>query len=432
MPAPSGVRRPARLRAWLASAALCASLLAAPGAPAQSEPPGLSLQQALARAAAYDPSRAVVDARIAAGEAAVRQAGVQPNPSLGVELENFAGSGAYSVFDRTEATVSYEQTLERGGKRAARTGLARAHLEVARLRGAVRGLDHLRDAEIAYGEALAAEAELLIAQARLISLEDSAKDVTRRVKSARDPLFAGSHAEALVAQAAIDREQAQAAAQAAKAALAAYWGGAPDFTLDVTAFFEVAAPTIPDGDILVPDLQLMAAERDAALAAVRVEQARAVADPTVRAGVRYFGQGDEVALVVGGSIPLRRYDTNRAGVERAQAERTAAEAELEAARLVRARQVAALLARLNASARESERIRDEVIPLAIRTVEQVRAGFARGGFQYSDVANAEKALFDARARRIAVLRQHHLDLAVLDRLTGRHAGLVAQTQAETR
>lgn len=432
MPVPSGVRRPARLRARLASAALSASLLAASGAAAQTDPPGLSLQQALARAAAYDPSRSVLDARVAAGEAAIRQAGLRPNPSLSVELENFAGTGAYSVFDRTEATVSYEQTLERGGKRAARAGLARAQLDIARLRGAVRGLDHLRDAEVAYGEALAAEAELLIAEARLISLQDSAKDVARRVKSARDPLFAGSHAEALVAQAAIDRDQAQAAARAAKAALAGYWGGAPDFSLNLETFFQVAAPTLPDGDLTAPDLQLLAAERDAAAAAVRVEQARMVTDPTVRAGVRYLGQGSDVAVVVGGSIPLRRYDTNRVGVERAQAERTAVEAEMEAARLTRARQVAALLARLNASARESERIRAEVIPLAIRTVEQVRAGFARGGFQYSDVAVAEKALFDARARRIAVLRQHHLDLAALDRLTGRHAALVAQIPAETR
>jgi cobalt-zinc-cadmium efflux system outer membrane protein len=176
----------------------------------------------------------------------------------------------------------------------------------------------------------------------------------------------------------------------------------------------------------------LAATRDAALARVDLERARQVADPTLRAGVRYFGQGSDVALVVGGTIPLQRYDTNKAGVERALAERNAAEADIAAARVLQAREVARLRAKLAASAAESERIRAEVIPSAIKTVELVRAGFNRGGFQYIDVTEAERALADARARRVAVLRQHHADQAALDRLTGRFAHLASTPSAEPR
>ncbi|MDZ4318814.1 MAG: TolC family protein, partial [Phenylobacterium sp.] len=67
---------------------------------------------------------------------------------------------------------------------------------------------------------------------------------------------------------------------------------------------------------------------------------------------------------------------------------------------------------------------------AIRSVEQVRDGFNRGGFSYLDVTEAERALADARARRVGVLRQYHLDQAALDRLTGRQS-IHIQT-AETR
>ena len=45
---------------------------------------------------------------------------------------------------------------------------------------------------------------------------------------------------------------------------------------------------------------------------------------------------------------------------------------------------------------------------------------------------AERALADARARRVSVLRQYHLDQAALDRLTGRQAGLTQTQSAETR
>ena len=63
----------------------------------------------------------------------------------------------------------------------------------------------------------------------------------------------------------------------------------------------------------------------------------------------------------------------------------------------------------------------------------MREGFNRGGFQYLDVTEAQRALIAARSRRVEVLRQFHLDQAALDRLTGRHAALVNSTLVgETR
>lgn len=395
--------------------------------------PTLNLDDALARAGGADPSSAGWDARLAAAQAGVRQAGVKPNPSLGVDLENFAGSGAYSMLDRTEATLSYQQTLERGGKREARVGLARASAEVLRRRRDVRRLDLLRDVQVAYAEALAAEAELLIADARLIAAQSAQADVDRRVRAARDPLFAGSRAGATTAQAGIDRDQARSAAANARGVLARFWGGSGDFALNVETFFAVAPPAAGERPVAVADLALLEAERDVASASVRVEQSRATTDPTVRAGVRYLGDGDDVALVVGGTLPLRLHDNNKGAIDRAISERSAAEADIMAERIVREREIARLTARMAASAAESERLRAEVIPLSIRAVEQVRDGFNRGGFQYANVADAERALSDARARRVAALRQFHLDQAALDRLTGRHSALASSNlNAERR
>lgn len=393
----------------------------------------LGLDDALVRASGADPSAAGWDARFAAAQAGVRQAGVKPNPSLGLELENFAGSGAYSMLDRTEATLSYQQTLERGGKREARVGLARASAEVIRRRRDIWRLDLLRDVQVAYAEALTAEADLLITEARLIAAQSAQADVARRVRAARDPLFAGSRAGAITAQAEIERDQAKATAQNARAVLARFWGGSADFALNLETFFGVTAPAPGERPVATADLALLEAERDVAAAGVRVEQSRAVTDPTVRAGVRYFGDGSDVAVVVGGTLPLRLHDNNKGAIDRAIAERSAAEADIAAERMVREREIARLVARMAASAAESERLRAEVIPLAIRAVEQVRDGFNRGGFQYANVADAERGLADARARRVAVLRQFHLDQATLDRLTGRHAALASSNlNAERR
>ncbi len=73
-----------------------------------------------------------------------------------------------------------------------------------------------------------------------------------------------------------------------------------------------------------------------------------------------------------------------------------------------------------------------MLPSARRATELVREGFSRGGgaFTYLEVAEAQRAVIEARARRVELLKSFHLDSARLDRLTARHATLIAA--AETR
>ncbi|MBU2269815.1 MAG: TolC family protein, partial [Alphaproteobacteria bacterium] len=134
-----------------AVSALALSLAALPShtALAQQPPltavdaPALSLLDALARAADVDPALAGGEARARAGDAAVRQADVRPNPSLGLMVENLPTLGGGNIIDRTETTLSYEQRFERGGDRPARVALARGEAAVVQAEAAVRRLDRL-------------------------------------------------------------------------------------------------------------------------------------------------------------------------------------------------------------------------------------------------------------------------------------------------
>src|SRR3546814_19486995 len=70
--------------------------------------------------------------------AEIDQAGVRPNPTLGVEAENFAGTGGFSVLEQPEVTVTYEQRIERGGKREARLAYASRGLDLAEAQARLR------------------------------------------------------------------------------------------------------------------------------------------------------------------------------------------------------------------------------------------------------------------------------------------------------
>lgn len=426
--ATSGASCAMRFRMWLASAALGALLVTS--SPLHAET--LGLDDLLARAAAQDPTLAATDARVQAAEAAARQAAVKPNPRVGFDIENIAGTGERELVEDTESTLYYEQTFERGGKREARTGAARAEIAVARLRGRVRALDRLAAVQTLWVEAAAAEAAIALAEERLSAAERLERETARRVAAARDPLFAGERARTATAQARIALDQARDTARTARAAVAAYVGVA-DLQLDAGSFAELSAgaPAMASGGDL-PDLALLEAQRDAALSHVRLEEARAVQDPTLRAGVRHFRQGGDVAFVVGGSIPLGRNDINRGNVERVRAERLAAEAEIGVARAERDREIGRLNARRSVTAAEVKRIDADVLPSARRAIALVRDGFNRGGgaFTYQEVAEAQRVLADARTRRVELLKSFHTDGVRLDRLTGRHAALIAS--AETR
>lgn len=375
------------------------------------------------RAAAADPARAGLEARTRAAEAGVRQADVRPNPTLGLMVENLPTVGGGDLLGRTETTIIYEQRIERGGDRPARVDLARSEGALVVANARVRQLDRLEAVQRAWTEALTTEARLEIARERLALAEQFQAQVQRRVDAARDPLFAGARAEAELAQAQINFDQAEIEVRIARVTLAKFWDGPADFGVGAAAFVDTSASRAVAGEVAQIDLNVFLAQRGIADAQVRVEEARAVPDPTVSVGLRHIWEND-VSLVFGGSIPLQRYDRNLGAIDRARAEGIAAQVDLEALRIDREREIARLQVQLLARASEARRIGEEILPQAERAVSLVREGFARGGFTYNDVMSAQSALLETRARRVAVLQQFHIDRARLDRLTGSHAGLL--------
>lgn len=408
-------------------ALLCgAALLVATAQPASAQ--NLSLDEALSRVATADPAIAANAARLDAADAGILQADVRPRDVVGVDFEDFAGTGPYSPLNRSQTTGWYERTWERGGKREARIGAARADVAIVGQQNRVRLLDRLARVQAAWVEALAAEATIPVAEARLTDLKRVEFDVVRRVTGALDPWFAAERARTNVAQAEIALEQARETARNARASLAAWWGGTGDYRLDAATFQTLDTQIPAAGD--AADVAVLAAEIAAAEAKVRLAETGNVADPSGRVGLRHFGQGNDLAVMVGGSIPLGSKAANRGNVERARAEQRALEAEVAVTRVEISREIDRLVADRRLIASEIKRIDEEVIPSASRAVRLIRDGLARGGtaFTFLEFSQAQIAAHDARSRRVELLRRFHLIGVRLDRLSGRHAPLLANME----
>ncbi|WP_040846817.1 TolC family protein, partial [Nitrospirillum viridazoti] len=95
--------------------------LAIPLWPAWASPPrDTSLTTLIAQALATNPRLKAAEARAAAAQGDVMQAGVLPNPQVSLQTENLAGSGPYRGTRAMETTIGLNQLVELGGKRGSR------------------------------------------------------------------------------------------------------------------------------------------------------------------------------------------------------------------------------------------------------------------------------------------------------------------------
>lgn len=395
-------------------AGLLAGLALALPVAASAEP--VSLDEAVRRAIAASPAIQAQEAGIRSARAGRSQAGVRPNPVLSVEAENIGGTGAYDVYRQAETTVTYAQTIERGGKRDARIAYAERDIGVAEASARLVRLDLAEAVQRAFIDLQIAEEVVWLAERRLETERTMQAEALRRVRAYKDPLFVGTRAEARVSQVRLALDEARSRRDAARARLASFWGGDAQ---DVEVPRGIEKPDDRVHQLAEADSALASAAVERAQAAVVVEQARGVQDYTVSGGVRHLRETGDVTLVAGISIPLGRFDRNRGNIERAQAERQRTELQAEAARLDRLRQLASLRAGADAARIRADGIMQDVYPKAARTLQQVREGYNRGGFRFSDVQDAADAITEVQSQWVEAMTRYRDIQSQIDRLTGR-------------
>lgn len=402
---------------YAATLGLTALGLCAGAAVAEPAPPFAEL---LRQAQSTAPRLAEARAEIARAEGLARQARALPNPTIGVEVENFSGSGPFRGTDMAETTASIEQTIELGGKRSARVAVGMADLQAARARAARIQGEFKFDLAARYAEAEASERRLQLAADQAVLAQEDLRIATALVEAGREADLRRVQAQAALQAARASVEEARAARATAFSNLTALVGApAPITSIPVSLLARAgeAFPTASFDPLRSPAYLAAEAEREAAARRIRVERIRAVPDVTASVGVRRFNGDDATAVVAGISVPFPIFDRNRGNISAAQAELSAAEARLNAARLDAEAAGRSGTARLSAAesrllaAQEGERTADEAYRLT-------RVGYEGGKLDLVELLNAQRALAEARSQTINAAVERLSAQAGLARLVG--------------
>jgi len=404
------------------------SRLGEPDSPATSGsvvtvPDQLTMASAMALALKKNPSLAGFSAEIRARDAAALQAGLLPNPELGVEMENFGGKDALEGVDGAETTMAFSQLVELGGKRGNRRKVATLDKTLAEWDYQSKKLDVLAATAKAFVEVLIAQEQVALNGDLLKLAEQTTTAVSEKVDAGKVSPVEKSRAQIELAAARTEANKAVRELEAARRRLAGFWGGERvDFGRAVGQLGDIS--TLPDEESLKaflgnnPDMARWAAELERSEAALNLARSEAVPDLTLSAGVRNFQETDDNAFVVGVSIPIPFFNRNQGGVSEARARVDKAQSEQRAAKVGLVTGLSDTWQSLSAAYTEAVGLRDEILPSAQSTYESTELGYREGKLDFLQMLDAQRTLFTVKRQYLLALGSYHLASTDMERLVG--------------
>lgn len=404
------------------------SRLGEPDSPATSGsvvtvPDQLTMASAMALALKKNPSLAGFSAEIRARDAAALQAGLLPNPELGVEMENFGGKDALEGVDGAETTMAFSQLVELGGKRGNRRKVATLDKTLAEWDYQSKKLDVLAATAKAFVEVLIAQEQVALNGDLLKLAEQTTTAVSEKVDAGKVSPVEKSRAQIELAAARTEANKAVRELEAARRRLAGFWGGERvDFGRAVGQLGDIS--TLPDEESLKaflgnnPDMARWAAELERSEAALNLARSEAVPDLTLSAGVRNFQETDDNAFVVGVSIPIPFFNRNQGGVSEARARVDKAQSEQRAAKVGLVTGLSDTWQSLSAAYTEAVGLRDEILPSAQSTYESTELGYREGKLDFLQMLDAQRTLFTVKRQYLLALGSYHLASIDMERLVG--------------
>ena len=396
----------------------------------------LTLDDAIARVAQSHPDLRLVQAQRPIWEARRDAAALRPPLTVGVELENALGSGDASGFGAAELTVTLAGVLERSGKLDARRAVAQANLDSLAPQRETARLDLLAEVARRYLAVTQARQQLAIALTDIEQRKRAVAAARLRLQAGASPESVLLTAQAMLAQAELDRDRARQADQSARVALSSLWRQR-DPGFDVVTGDPLQLPLLQDFAVLAeelqrtPELAVLAGERRIREAQVQLARTAARADLNWQVGVRNNRDSRDTAFVAGFSLPL-------GSERRAEPEIRAAEAELalnSVEREARALQLYATLAQAHGrylTARlDVLRMARDVLPQLKRAENAAEKAWRAGAISYMEWAQLQAMRIDARQRQLDAAIAAQTALIELQRLTGQSLLAAANTPTPT-
>jgi cobalt-zinc-cadmium efflux system outer membrane protein len=273
--------------------------------------------------------------------------------------------------------------------------------------------------------------EVLVSQER-VTLANSSMEVAasaldaaaKRVKAGKSSPVEQTKSNIAAASANIELVQAKTLLSNSRKRLSALWGvNTPNFeraTGDVTSIPNIKSMNDLQGLVdAAPSVKLAKEEINAREAMTKIERSKAVPNITLSAGVLNNQElGGLNQALLGLSIPIPVFDRNQGNVQEAVSRKSKAEDELVALRIRIQANLLTQYERLSAAKQASMALQNDILPNAQSAFDAANRGFSLGKFNFLDVLDAQRTLYQVKTQYINALLEAHQSVAEIERTVG--------------
>jgi len=388
--------------------------------------PLLTIDSAIERAYHCSPTLSAANAEVSIRSAEAYQAGLLPNPVATVELSGPGSWRSHRDCNDAELLFAITQFFEMGGKRSKREYIAALGISEALWELENAKLDISSNVSKALIDVAAAQEHVRIAERQKHIAEQLYQSVTTKVDAGKVASLQARKAEISVTTSTLAHEKAVRQFGLAKRNLAAFWNNLnPDFENVCFPLFEIIPlPSYASLEALLyrnPNMMKWEIEICTARGIIEQEVALSVPDLTVTAGVT-CERHEKSSLTLGVSIPLPIFDRNQGNICRAQHELTQLQELKRENILALNMSLAYTYDNLLTAYKDCLAYRDNILAAAMEAFDSAREGYQEGKYDYLELLDAQRTLFEIEEQYIDTLVEFHDKLIDVYRLVGNAPG----------
>lgn len=388
----------------------------------------LSFDQAVAKTLFYSPKLRMADSEIYEAAGATAQSALLPNPVAGWSVENVFGNKNWQGWESAESRYEIGQLIELGDKRGFRMQTAKFQFYAAQAGFEAKQLALLNRLLKLFTLVIAAQENLDIALDQTKIADEVYKTVIAKVEAGKVSLIQQNKAEIALSTAQINFDKATAEFIKSKERLSVLWGAmCPDFEKAVYPFYEIDMPTPIENCLcaLRENPQLLRSQMDflAAHQNLNLEKSLAVPDVTLTLGYKTLQDTGNKGMIIGASFPIPLFNRNQGNIEKARAQTIKAQDAYMDLELALENKLSLSHTELMRAYHEAEKIRTTVLKSAIQSFDLAKEGYKEGKFEYLDMLDSQKTLFEVKEKYIQALLNYHQSRADIEYLNTLEEGL---------
>lgn len=387
----------------------------------------LSFDEAVFKTLSLSPQLRIADSEIDEKAGLQRQSALFPNPIAGYSVENVFGNKDWQGWEAAESRYEVAQLIELGGKRSFRYQTARFQHYAAQAGYQAKQLSLLKRLLKLFTQVVAAQENLELAISQTKIAEEVYMTVSAKVEAGKVSLIQQNKAEIALSTSQIILQKARADFAKSKERLSILWGHpCPDFDTASFPFYDIDMPT-PFEECLAllqgnPELLRSQMEHLAAHQNLKFEKSLAIPDVTVTFGYKTLQDTGNKGLILGASIPIPLFNQNQGNVQKARAQTVKTHNQYLELQLALENKLSIAYKELIRAYKEAEQIRSTVLKAATQSFELAKEGYQEGKFEYLDMLDSQKTLFEVRERYIQALLNYHQSMADIEYLNTEDEG----------